>query len=123
MKNITKKAGKTISEYPSSKITKAYAQTKVPFVIIRSSNAGVFAGELAVRDDTNRLVMLRNAIRIWYWDGAFTLSQIAMEGVSKPQNCKFSVPVAEHEIFEVIEIMPTTAVAEAIIKGVEPCRK
>jgi hypothetical protein len=121
MKKTTQKSGtKSKSEVKTGKTTKAYA--KGPFVLIRSRNAGVFVGTLIARNDAKQLVKLHNAIRIWYWDGAFTLSQLAMEGVTKPENCKFSVPVTEQEIFEVIEIIPVTAAAEANIKNVESCR-
>ena len=92
------------------------------FVIIRSRSAGVFAGTLLEQDNANQRVKLLKAIRLWYWDGAFTLSQIAMEGVSKPENCKFAMPVAELEIFEVIEILETTDAAEKCIKEIKPCK-
>ena len=93
------------------------------FVIIRSYDAGVFAGNLVEQDNANRRVKLQNAIRLWYWDGAFTLSQIAMEGVSKPDNCKFSMPVTEQEVFNVIEILRTTKAAENNLKEVKPWKK
>ena len=34
------------------------------------------------------------------------LSELAMRGVSKPENCKFPCIVAEVNVFEVIEIIP-----------------
>ena len=92
------------------------------FVIIRSYDAGVFAGNIVEQDNSNKRVKLQNAIRLWYWDGAFTLSQLAMEGVSKPENCKFSVPVAEQEVFNVIEILRVTEAAENNIKDVALCQ-
>ena len=57
-----------------------------PYVIVRTYSAGVFAGTLEFHD--GKEVTLSNARRLWYWDGAATLSQLAMEGVSKPQNSK-----------------------------------
>lgn len=39
--------------------------------------------------------MLKNARRLWYWDGAASISQIAVDGVSKPENCKFPESVSE----------------------------
>jgi len=93
------------------------------FVLIRSRSAGVFAGNLVEQDNANQRVTLQNAIRLWYWDGAFTLSQIAMEGVKKPENCKFAMPVTEMEIFEVIEILSVTEEAEKNIKEVQPCKR
>jgi hypothetical protein len=61
------------------------------FVIIRTYSAGVFAGTL--KQVENDKVELENTIRIWYWEGAFSLSQLAMEGVKKPDECKFAVTV------------------------------
>jgi hypothetical protein len=86
------------------------------YVIVRSARAGVFAGELAARNGQE--VELNNARRIWYWDGAASLSQMAISGVSKPKNCKFSVATAAHTIFEVIEIIPCTDEARKSIEGV-----
>lgn len=57
------------------------------YVIVRTYSAGVFAGELESR--TGQEVVLRNARRIWYWSGAASLSQLAMEGTKDPANCKF----------------------------------
>ena len=93
------------------------------FVLIRSTNAGVFAGDLVEQDNANQRVVLQNSIRLWYWDGAFTLSQIAEEGVSKPYNCKFAMPVTQMEVFNVIEILSVSVAAEKSIKGVTPCKK
>lgn len=86
------------------------------YVIIRTYSAGVHAGELASRD--GKEVVLNNARRIWYWDGAASLSQMAVDGVSKPDNCKFSVEVPEITLTEAIEILPCTTKAQKNIKGV-----
>ena len=55
------------------------------YVIVRTYSAGVFAGNLESKQKDE--VVLSNARRIWYWDGAATLSQLAMEGTQKPENC------------------------------------
>lgn len=89
-------------------------------VIVRTYSAGVHYGTLASRD--GKEVVLNDSRRIWYWDGAASLSQMAVEGVSKPKNCKFSVPVAEILLTEAIEIIPTTEIADASISGVSPWR-
>lgn len=83
--------------------------------IVRSRSAGVFFGEVDVIGDT---ATIKNARRLWYWDGAATLSQLAVDGVSKPQNCKFPIAVSEIVVFEVIEILDVTAKAGASIDGV-----
>lgn len=87
-----------------------------PFVIVRTHSAGVFAGNL--RSRTGKEAVLTNAIRLWYWDGAASLSQLAMEGVTLPGNCKFSMPVKRVLLTEVIEILDVTDIAENNIKAV-----
>lgn len=88
----------------------------MPYVIIRSDRAGVFAGYLAKRDGAE--VTLRNVRRLWYWDGAASLSQLAIDGVSKPNNCKFSVSVPEQVILTTIEIIPASEKARKSVQGV-----
>lgn len=86
------------------------------YFIVRTRSAGVFAGEI-VRRDGNEIVMA-NARRIWYWDGAATLSELAMRGTKKPQNCKFPCEVKEVLLMEVIEILTCTDEAKDSIKSV-----
>ena len=84
--------------------------------IVRTHSAGVFAGILKSRDGKEAVVT--NARRIWYWDGAASLSQLAVDGTSKPKNCKFPVSVHEILLTDVIEIIPTTKVAQESIEEV-----
>ncbi len=86
------------------------------YCMVRTKNAGVFAGTVAKRDGQE--ITLTDARRIWYWAGAASLSQLATEGTSKPEKCKFPAPVAEVVLFEVIEIIPITAAAAESISGV-----
>lgn len=86
------------------------------YYIVRCDRAGVFAGNIKERNGQE--VTMTNARRIWYWDGAATLSQLAMEGTKKPHNCKFTMPVDEILLLEAIEIIRCTDVAEILIKGV-----
>lgn len=86
------------------------------YVIVRTYSAGVFAGTLKSRN--GKEVELTNARRIWYWAGAASLSQLAMQGTSRPQNCKFPVAVDTVILTEAIEILPVTDVAEKSIKEV-----
>jgi len=87
-----------------------------PYVIIRATNAGVFAGTLQKKDGDE--VTLSDARRIWQWAGAATLSQLAMEGTSNPGGCKFPCPISEITILGVIEIIPATEIAKASIQSV-----
>jgi len=86
------------------------------YCIVRTYTAGVFAGFLESRN--GKEVVMRNARRIYYWDGAATLSQLAMEGSSKPQNCKFPAPVDRVELLEAIEILDCTEKAKKNIEQV-----
>ena len=85
--------------------------------IVRTFSAGVFLGEVAER--AGKEVLLKNARRLWYWDGAASLSQLANEGTSKPKTCKFPAPVAEVLLTEAIEIIPATEAAIASIAAVK----
>lgn len=98
------------------KKTKTTAQKLGKYVMVRTYSAGVFAGHLVSRK--GKEVKLKNARRIWYWKGAASLSQLAMEGTSAPSECKFPCPVSEVELTEAIEIIPITSKAEKIIKEV-----
>jgi hypothetical protein len=86
------------------------------YVIVRTHSAGVFAGELESR--SGQEVVLRNARRIWYWAGAASLSQLAMEGTKKPEDCKFPCEVDRVELLQAIEILDVTPEAKESIKGV-----
>lgn len=92
------------------------AKRKLKYVIVRTYSAGVFAGELESR--TGQEVVLRNARRIWYWMGAASLSQLAMEGTSRPDKCKFPIAVDRVELLQAIEILDVTDVARVSIEGV-----
>ena len=86
---------------------------KRKYVIVRTYSAGVFAGELESRKGQE--VVMRNARRLWYWDGAASLSQLAMEGTSKPDNCKFPCEVDRVELLQAIEILDVTEKAKESI--------
>jgi hypothetical protein len=86
------------------------------YVIIRTYSAGVFAGYLKRQD--GKEVDLVNARRLWYWDGAASLSQLAMEGVKKAVTCKFPCEVSKITLTESIEIIDCTEEARISIKGV-----
>jgi hypothetical protein len=104
--------------------TKAKAQHRVSPVsiakkkpvICRTYSAGVFFGYLKSRD--GKEVVLNKARRIHYWDGAASLSELAMRGVSKPHNCRFPVEVDEVLLTECVELLPVTKEAVENINAV-----
>lgn len=87
------------------------------YCIVRTQSAGVHAGTVIKRE--GKEVTLQNARRLWYWDGAASLSQLSQEGVSKPQNCKFPCEVPEIILTEAIEIIPCTDKARESIAKVK----
>ena len=72
----------------------------MPYVICRTYSAGVFAGYLESRD-------------------AASLSQLAEEGSSKPNACKFPQEVSKIELLQVIEILTVTKKAQEFIASVK----
>lgn len=90
-------------------------------VIIRGDRSGVFFGELASKEGTE--VELKNCRRLWYWEGAASISQLALDGVKRPDNCKFTVTIKTIIITDVIEIIPCTEKAIESIESVKIWRK
>ena len=86
------------------------------YVIVRGDRSGVFAGTLEEQD--GRTVRLSNVRRLWRWCGATECLQIATEGVKKPKECRFTLTAESITLLDAIEIIPTTAEAEANIKAV-----
>lgn len=89
--------------------------------IFRGNRSGVFFGELLERNGQE--VKIGNCRRLWYWDGACSLSEIALIGTTKPGNCKFSVTVEELIITDCIEIIKCTAKAIEVIEGVKEWKR
>lgn len=86
------------------------------YVIVRSARAGVHAGYLESRNGLEAVV--RSARRLWYWEGAASLSQLAVDGVKSPSKCKFPVEVDRIELTEAIEVLDCTEKARASIASV-----
>ena len=73
---------------------------------VRTYSAGVFAGE--VTEENGKEVTMKNARRLFYWSGAASLSQLTMEGVKNPDECKFPCPVNRVVLKEAIEVLDMT---------------
>ena len=86
------------------------------YYIVRGQNSGVFAGN--IKERKGQEVTMTNVRRLWYWDGAASISQLAKEGTANPENCKFTVPVDEILVLDAIEIDKCSKKAEKSIKEV-----
>jgi len=95
------------------------AKTKegMEYVLVRTYSAGVHVGYLKKEEGDE--VTLIESRRIWYWDGANSISQLAVDGTAKPENCKFTVIVDSIRLKRVIEIIPCTEKSKESISLVQ----
>jgi len=91
------------------------------YCIVRTYSAGCFAAyvEKVWSEDGVICALLQKSRRLWYWDGANSLSQLANDGVAKPDNCKFPQEVNNQKVFNVIEIIPASKKAQESIDSVK----
>jgi len=87
------------------------------YFIVRARGAGVFFGQIKERKGGE--VTMTNARRIYYWSGATDCSQLAAEGVKNPGSCKFTLPVDEVVLLDVVEMQKCTPDAISSLKGVK----
>lgn len=89
-------------------------------VIIRSYGAGVFFGTLneAEQSDDKLTVELVNCRRLWRWDGACSITQLAVDGVKKPDGCKFTITEQSIIVSSVIEVHECQAKSVTSIESV-----
>ena len=94
-------------------------------VIIRSYGAGVFFGTLneVEKCEDKYAVELLNCRRLWYWDGACSITQLAVDGTSNPENCKFTVVEQSIIVSSVIEIHKCTDMSIGSIEGVKEWKR
>ena len=91
------------------------------YYIVRSARAGVFFGK--IKEKSPESVIMTDVRKLWYWNGAAAVEQIALDGVSKPENCKFTVTVPAMEIMEPVQVIPCTSKAADIIKAVREWKR
>ena len=89
-------------------------------VIVRCDKAGVFYGIITRKENTPAgvIVRMKECRRLWYWNGAASLSQMALEGVKRPSECKFAAQLSSITLIGVIEIIPVTPEAEENLNAV-----
>lgn len=86
-------------------------------VIVRADRAGVFFGNIKERIGSE--VTMTNVRRLWFWSGAASLSQLAINGVTNRHDCRFTIVVPEITILGVIEIIPCSDEAIKSINSVK----
>jgi len=89
---------------------------ELDYVIVRTYSAGVFAGYIESRDGKEGVIL--NARRLWQWEGAASLSQLAVDGTSDPSGCKFPCEVPKITVTEIIEILNVTQKAKESISNI-----
>lgn len=94
-------------------------------VIIRSYGAGVFFGTLneVEKCEDKWTVELLNCRRLWRWDGACSITQLAVDGTKKPTGCNFTITEPSIVVSSVIEIHECSDKAIVSIEGVEEWKK
>ena len=88
------------------------------YYLVRGDRSGVFAGDIDKQN--GKEILFSSCIRLWYWSGAASLSQLANAGVKNPDSCKFSVKTKNHMITDAIEIIEMTDEAVKSVTSVKP---
>lgn len=83
------------------------------YCVVRTYSAGVHIGYLKSLEGTK--CELINSRRLWSWEGACSLSQVANDGVAKGSRLAQVLP--EIILTEAIEVIPTTKKAKECIEG------
>lgn len=84
------------------------------YCVFRTYSAGVFCGFLEAREGME--CVIKEARRIWSWNGAFTLSELSQKGVS---DAKMSIAEPEKLVTQVIEVIPTSKEVKALLSGMK----
>ena len=93
---------------------------KNKFYIIRANSAGVFMGKIAFLE--GKTIGINSLRRLYYWSGALDVSQLAKQGVTKPNSCKFSEQLDEKDlsvVTDLIEFHPMTEKAISSLNSVQ----
>ena len=87
------------------------------YYIVRAKDAGVFFGQIERRNEHE--IEMRNVRKLWYWDGAAAVEQLAVDGVKNIDSCKFTVFVDQMIISDPVQIIPCTEKSEKILRAVK----
>jgi hypothetical protein len=87
------------------------------YFIVRCDRAGVFFGQ--IKERTDKEVTMTNVRKLFYWDGACAVEELATHGTKRPIACKFTITIPEMVIADPIQIIPCTDEAIKSINGVK----
>lgn len=93
------------------------------YCVIRTYSAGVHIGYVAQfgSDNNPQYAKLLKSRRLHYWDGAASLSQVAMEGVNSSSRIAMEIP--EIELTDVIEVIPCSEEAMKFFQNAKVWKK
>lgn len=86
------------------------------YFIVRCDRAGVFFGN--IKEKSKDSVIMTNVQKIWYWDGACAVEQLALTGPMKPKSCKLTVIIDEMEVFSPNQVIECTNESITTLKGI-----
>jgi len=92
------------------------------YCVVRTYSAGVHIGyveEFGIKQPQH--AKLINSRRLHYWNGAASLSQVAIDGVD--DTSRIAVELPEIELTDVIEIIPCSEKAMEFFKGAKAWKK
>ena len=101
----------------SKKSGKVNATKKPQKYIVRCHFAGVFFGEIKERKGTD--CVMTNVRKIWSWEGACAVEELAVNGTTTPRNCQLTVTVDEMIVMDPVQIIPCTNKATAILEAID----
>ena len=94
---------------------------KKQMYIVRTDRAGVFYGE--VKSKTKDSIVMTNVRKVFYWDGACAVEELALNGSTNPNNCKLTVIIPEMEIASPIQIIPCSSKSCEILNSIAIWKK
>jgi hypothetical protein len=89
--------------------------------IVRCDRAGVFYGE--VKSKNKDSITMTNVRKVYYWDGACAIEELALNGTTSPDSCKLTVVIPEMEIASPIQIIPCSTKSIEILDSIKLWKK
>ena len=76
--------------------------------MLRTYSAGVWYGYVDYDKAEYLNCEVLEAVRVWKWYGAFTLSALATDGTDKADDCRFAIEIDKIKLSRVVEFIPIT---------------